>query len=204
MKTRVLFEDSAKIRSVSGYFERAEEELNQLNDFLTSHKLGPLTRDMVAQFTKNPNEALRDIYKAKIPAVNEYTGLKNNKDDMLQQMELPPAPRADSFIHVGYVINELDVFDYGKKVTINDERLQNHLDRFRYITADPKTIEAYEDFKALAEQMGKMNDRLHFINLNGSNMPNFDYRLGDIIPFTANGFKVSQTGFMVATGLLRK
>lgn len=204
MKPQTLFENKQFIDSATAKLEKAQDELNALNDFLSDHKLGPLTLDLALKFTKNPTEALRGLYKEKIPALNEFTGLQNDKDAMISQMKLPEAPRADSFTWVGLAEDSLHVFDFGKTVSINPDRLQEHLNRWRYITSDPAQIEAFEDFKALAKQLDKINDKLNFIQLAPGNSPNLDYRLGEVLAFTSRGFEVQKTGFLYAVGKIRK
>lgn len=204
MKARILFENSQSINSEIGKLDKAQAELNDLNDFLTSHKLGPLTRELALKFKANPAEALRDLYREKIPAVNEFTGLPNDRNRMLEQMRLPEAPRADSLIWVGLAEDALHVFDFGETIEINDGRLQEHLNAWRYITSDPEIISAYEDFKALGKHLDRLNAKLNFIPLNGVHGYEANYRLGDILPLTRRGFELSQKGFMVAVNLLRK
>jgi len=200
MKT--LFEESALVRNETIKFEKAVEELNSLNGFLNDHGIGPLTKSLAENFKKNPIEALRDIYKSKIPEVNIYTGLPNDKNRMLEQMHLPSAPEMGIFGYIRQV--NLSVFDFGKKVTINDKRFQEYLDDFRFITDDLQLIEAYNDFEALGKFLGRINDKLHFIPLSGSNMPNRDYRLGDVLAFTSKGFEIQKTGFLIATQRVRR
>lgn len=204
MKAKILFSDEQRISAETAKFERAAEELNQINDFLIGHKLDPLTEDSAIGFIRNPGEALREVYKARIPETNEYTGLKNNKDAMLQEMQLPSIPGAENYPYASQISGQLDLFDFGKKAQLNSERFETHLNSFRFITADPKIIQAYDDFQELAELLGKINDRLHFIPLNGVHGINTEYRLGDVLALTRRGFEIQQKGFMTAVNLLRR
>ena len=207
MKAKVLFSDENRIAAEKAKFERAAEELNQINDFLITHKLDPLTEETALAFITNPPRALREVYKARIPETNEYTGLKNNKDAMLQEMQLPSIPGAENYPYADQVKGELYLFDFGEidfKVTLNPERFEAYCNNFRFITADPKIIQAYDDFQELAELLGKINDRLHFIPLNGVHGINTEYRLGDVLALTRRGFEIQQKGFMTAVNLLRR
>jgi hypothetical protein len=140
MKTRTYFEDKHRITVEIAKLEKAEAELKCIERFLKSHKLGQLTEEVAKKFVKNSREALRDMYKEKIPEVNEYTGLKNNKEAMLEQMQLPIAPGTQNFGAI-LMAGALYVFDFGDTVTINKERLEKHLNEFRFITSDPEIIE---------------------------------------------------------------
>ncbi len=204
MKARVLFTDTQAIRSQTGQFGKALKELNELNAFLTEHRIGPLTGEMVGPFLRNPREALRAIYAAKIPETDAFTGLKNNKDKMLEGQQLPVAPTADSFPYIGQVKDELYVFDFGETVTLNAERFESYLNGFRYVSSDPEVIQAYDDFQALAKQLDKLNSKLHFIPLNGVTGINTDYLLGEQLPLTARGFELQKGGFMYAIGMRRR
>ena len=204
MKAQILFEDTQRIAAERGKFEKALTELNRINDFLNEHQIGPLSADLVQEYMRDPKTAIRGIYAAKIPDTDKYTGLRNDKSKMLEAMQLPTPPPVTEFPYTNQVIGLLYVFDFGKKVKLNEERLEEYLDGFRFSTSDPAIIQAYNDFQALAEMMGKINDKLHFIPLNGQNGINSDYRLGDILPLTRRGFELSQRGFMISIGLLRR
>ena len=172
MKAQVLFQDDLRVNSESGKFEKALAELNRINDFLHEHQIGPLSADLVQEYMKDPKTAIRGIYAGKIPDTDKYTGLRNDKSKMLEAMQLPTPPPVTEFPYTNQVIGLLYVFDFGKKVKLNEERLEEYLDGFRFSTSDPAIIQAYNDFQALAEMMGKINDKLHFIPLNGQNSIN--------------------------------
>ena len=204
MEAKVLFSNEQQIAAEQSKFEIAARELNEINDFLIAHKLEPLTQETAAEFIRNPKEALRDVYKSKIPAVNEFTGLSNDRDRMLENMQIPAIPGKENFPYSDQVKGLLSVYDFGKKIVLNTARFESYLNNFRFVTDDPRIIEAFEDFQALAEMLEKINDKLHFIPLNGLNSINFDYRLGDVIAFTKRGFEIQQRGFQIAVGLLRR
>jgi hypothetical protein len=201
MKPQILFEDSTRINAETSMLKKASAELNQLNNFMQEHKLGPLSHDLVNRFRRNPQEAVKDLYMARIPEVNEYTGLKNRKAEMLEQMQLPVAPR--EFPACGMAEEALHVFDYGDTVTINAERLEQHLNRHRFITDDPKLIQAHKDFTELGKKLNEINDRLNFIARPPVGIRT-DYKLGEIIAITASGFTILQQGFAIATGMIRR
>ena len=204
MKAQILFEDTQRIAAERGKFEKALTELNRINDFLNEHQIGPLSADLVHEYMRDPKTAIRGIFAAKIPDTDKYTGLRNDKSKMLEAMQLPTPPPVTEFPYTNQVIGLLYVFDFGKKIVLNTARFESYLNNFRFVTDDPRIIEAFEDFQALAEMLEKINDKLHFIPLNGLNSINFDYRLGDVIAFTKRGFEIQQRGFQIAVGLLRR
>lgn len=195
MKEQILFSDETRIKSETGKLKKAEAELNQLNDFLIKHNLGQLDQRLARAFTQNPKEALKDLYRDKIPAVNEYTGLKNDKDKMLEQMQLPSAPGMETLGWVRLALDALYLFDFGQKVKINEERLEDYLDEFRFITDDPDILNVYNEFKALANLLQKIQDKLHCFSKTSLDW-DADFGVGKIIQLTNEGeFKIHQVGF---------
>lgn len=201
MKAQTLFDDATRIKSETGKLKKAEAELNQLNDFLTGHKLGQLDQRLARKFIQGPQEALKDLYRDKIPAVNEYTGLRNDKDKMLDQMQIPSAPGPETLGWVRLAVDELYLFDFGQKVELNKERLEDYLDEFRFITDDPDILNAYNDLKTLAAQLKKINDKLKCFSKEGLEFTS-DYGLGKIIALVDGDFKIQRAGFEKAIRLL--
>jgi len=199
MKDVILFSDDVKIKAETGKLKKVEAELNQLNDFCNKHEIGPLNARLAKQFATNPKETLRGIYRDRIPAVNEHTRLRNDKDLMLETMKLPSAPEQETFGWIRLAQDELYLFDFGKTVQLNAERLKDHLDQYRYIAADQATVDVFNDFQALAKLLQKIQDKLHCFSKTTLDW-DADYGVGKIVQLSNEGeFKIHQTGFERAT-----
>jgi hypothetical protein len=201
MKRKMLFENTHRIDTERSRFWAAGNELNAINEFFKANKLGKLDPKLIIKFIDNSQKVIGEIIKSRIPDVNEYTQLRNDKDAILNQMELPHAGRMET----GYIklsINDLSLFDFGDTVTLNEDRLEKHFDSFRYFSDNPEVIEAYDELTDIAAELTRLNNKLKFIPQGQNNLEGQHYDLGEVIANTPTGFKLQLDGFKKAIRLL--
>jgi flagellar biosynthesis/type III secretory pathway chaperone len=201
---KLLFEDKHRIDSETVKLEMAKNELNIISDFFKANELGKLSQELIKKFLKDGiGEAIREIYKSRIPDVDPTTKLRNRKDDILDRMELPNIKAELGYIRL--CANDLSLFDFAKEVTLNSDRLEKHLDIFRYYSDNTEVIAAYNELTDLTERLNKLNARLRFFPL-GHNIGGIthDYNLSEIFVITPSGFELQQAGFQKAIKNLSK
>jgi hypothetical protein len=113
-------------------------------------------------------------------------------------MELPAIDPVE-LANIRLIVNELSLFDYGDTVTINEKRLQAHLDKFRYYTDDKEILSIYDNLQDIADRLNAINDRLKLFPLGHAQPGTIGYDLSSIIPITPSGFVLTWEGFKTAT-----
>jgi hypothetical protein len=205
MKKRLLFSDEHRVDVETQKLGMCRSELNQINDFFKTHKLGQLNEGMIKKILKDgPGALIRDIYKDRIPAIDERTGLRNNKDAILAQTILPDVGAFET----GYIAlssNDLGLFDFGETVELNEEKLEKYLERFRYSSDDPDILKAYDDLTEIASLLNKLNAKTRFFPL-GQNIGGIahNFSLDDLFVISPTGFQITLESFKNAIKTLSK
>ena len=118
---KLLFENTQSIDNETNNIKSETKVLNQLIEFWAEHRLGRLDPDMVRKFILNPEKVIYDIIKSRIPDVDPNTLLKNNKDKILETLNLPHFdPDILRLIELVDRKEHLSLFDFGNdEVTLN-------------------------------------------------------------------------------------
>jgi hypothetical protein len=207
---RLLFQNQRLIDAESSNICNGYDvaELTYLNQFFKNNALGEFTHVRLHEILNDPKKLISDIIKCKIPDIDPHTGLRNNKDAIIAQIELPridpdKISRLKIFVNKGF--NSFYDFDNGVK--LNEVRLQTYLDKHRMFTNDPDILDAFDELSKLAEQLNSLNEKLNIVSLNsqtfGPSEIFFD-KLSEIYRISEQGLKLTQQGFELAVRNLKK
>lgn len=205
MKKKLLFEDEHMIKIETFKIQSCIGELNDLNEFFKKYSLCKLNPEAIKKLIRlGPLEDIRELYKSKIPDINEITGLRNNKDQILKTMELPVIDPV-SLGNIKLCVEQLSLFDFEDAVTLNEDRLQKHLDKFRYYSDNPDIVSAFDDLTEITKMLNKANDKLKFYP-KGHNFGGIAHNvsLNDVFSIGPDGFRLTKEGFMIAIHNLLK
>jgi len=201
---KLLFENTQSIDNETNNIKSETKVLNQLIEFWAEHRLGRLDPDMVRKFILNPEKVIYDIIKSRIPDVDPNTLLKNNKDKILETLNLPHFdPDILRLIELVDRKGHLSLFDFGNdEVTLNQERITRYMDQHRHYSDDPKVLNAYDELNQLADQLNKFNLKMNIISLNSQTFGESDIffnKLSKMYRIGAQGLKLTQSGFLALT-----
>ena len=201
---KLLFEDTQSIDNETNNIKSETKVLNQLIEFWAEHRLGRLDPDMVRKFILNPEKVIYDIIKSRIPDVDPNTLLKNNKEKILEGLNLPHFdPDILRLIELVDRKGHLSLFDFGNdEVTLNQERITRYMDQHRHYSDDPKVLNAYDELNQLADQLNKFNKKMNIISLNLQTFGESDIffnKLSKMYRIGAQGLKLTQSGFLELT-----
>jgi hypothetical protein len=197
---KLLFENKHSIEIETFRLQTCIGELNDLSDFFKKYLLGKLNPEVIKKMISDgPLQDIRELYKSKIADINEITGLKNNKDQILKTMHLPVIDPMELANITKLSETDLQLFDFDDEVSLNSDRCEKHLDIFRYYSDDKDVLSAYESLQDITNKLNTLNGKLHLFPLGHPAAPgSIGYDLSEFIPMTPTGLVLTMASFKKA------
>jgi hypothetical protein len=197
---KLLFENSHVIKLETAEISQGEKPLNELNAFFQKNQLGPLSYDTVTRLLFDPQKTIRNIVKSKIPDIDQNTGLANDKEKILETLQGLPYVNPHQLVFINLLQKKelLSLYDFDEVITVNTERLEEHLDRHRYYSDDPDVLDAYNELLELTERLNSFNEKVNIISVNAQTFgpsDKFFNSLSEIFRISEQGLYLTQKGF---------
>jgi len=196
MKTKVLFTDEIRIKSIEEKTEKNKKKVQQVVDvFLSLNLVDAISDELVKHILQNPENTVKSIYMQRLPEVDKQTGLKNNKEKMISQMELPDLSELKESVEVvknaGIEFNFYDIKN--NKVVINEKEVNRSLDVYRKYANNEKEAELFDKLEHLKDVLNELNENTGF--LKASNQSGLNYNLKNLFRYRIGRLEIKQDGF---------
>jgi hypothetical protein len=199
---KLLFENKRLIENETSSISQSAKSIDYIIEFWKTNQLGKLTHALVRDIVSKPDATIKEIYKNKLPDTDPYTGLKNNKDKLLDGQELPHLdPERLRLVEIAVNKEYLSLFDLGEEATVNQMRLEKYIDKYRYYTDSADVLTLYEELLQIAERLNKLNSKFEFQPLHPTSYGESDYffdGLSELYSITPDGLKIKPDAFVKA------
>jgi|GEM_PF-5994904 len=196
METKILFEDKNKIQNLRNNLENQQEVLQEVANAYGELNLDkPLRFDLLKQLVKDPETTVREIIKSRIPEESTVPGVKNDKDQLIRQVQLPDISQLKKLAGQIHEENlEFFVLSEDLQIQINEETFENFSNNHRTFAKNDLELAYHKKLKRLEKLLNELNEDANFIRKSdvagiAFDLKNyFHYRMGKL-ELKPEGFK---------------
>jgi hypothetical protein len=191
---KLLFEDTRRIENAIQNIRIEEKRFNTV--LIAFDKLGlkiKMNRELLLDLIKSPENTIKVIYLERIPEIDPTTKLKVNREAILRGLQLPDLKELKQATdHLNP--EQIDLFNIGAEITLDDVKLQSYLDRFRVYAKSSEELSLYERLKALEGNLNELDKLVGLIPSRDKKPSAMTFNLGELFGYN-NGVILKAEGF---------
>jgi hypothetical protein len=200
---QLVFENTDSIKNslmnIRSYEKRLNEVLREFNKLNLGVKM---TDRLLSDLIYDTRGTVVSIYKDKIPENDQYTGLKNDKENILNTIKLPDLKYLTECCYLVKSGNEsyLPLFDIDGEISLNEARLIEYNERFRTYALNKEQKDLFDNLKEVEKHLNALNNKVHLLRVED---PIIKYDLGELFSMKGGKINVKAESFRYLTTRLQ-